>query len=237
MRTLGGILKTGGIVDLTRVGWPTLRAGFPLMGFLNAMREMRAAVMRRSPGNAMPVIAVIGAGASEDRSIVALNFALAAVRDGAKVLMIDADSATHALSNKVSGLGKSEPSRLGWLSIGSKASRAVTTANGISILPAIAAADAKAGDAIRKAIAQARSTGGHDLVIVDGPAMPWSASDRALIGVADGLVAILPVNLDINDCMEGIIAGLGGAERKLVGVVLNELNPVAVDRQRGKQYA
>ena len=237
MRTLGGILKTGGIADLTQIGWPTLRAGFPLMNFLNAMREMRANVVRRSPGNAMPVIAVIGPGASEDRSIAALNVALAAARDGARVLMIDADPATHALSNKVNGHGKSEPSRLGWLSIGSKASRAITTANGISILPAIGTADAKAGDAIRKAIAQARSAGGHDLVIVDGPAMPWSAADRKLIGAADGLVAILPVNLDINDCMEEIIAGLGGAERKLVGVVLNELSPAAVDRQRGKQYA
>lgn len=237
MRTLGGILKTGGIVDLTRIGWPTLRAGFPLISFLDAMREMRAAVTRRSPGNAMPVIAVIGAGASEDRSIAALNVALAAARDGARVLMIDADSTTHALSSKVNGLGKSEPSRLGWLSIGSKASRAITTANGISILPAVQTADARAGDAIRKAIAQARSAGGHDLVIVDGPAMPWSAADRKLIGAADGLLAILPVNLDINDCMEDIIAGLGGAERKLVGVVLNELNPATVDRQRGKQYA
>jgi uncharacterized protein involved in exopolysaccharide biosynthesis/Mrp family chromosome partitioning ATPase len=237
MRTLGGILKTGGIPDLTRVGWPTLRAGFPLMSFLNAMREMRATVSRRSPGNAMPMIAVIGAGAGEDRSIAALNVALAAARDGARVLMIDADPATYALSNKVNGLGKSEPGRLGWLSIGSKASRAIKTANGISVLPAIQAADAKAGDAIRKAIAQARSAGGYDLVIVDAPAMPWSASDRKLIGIADGLVAILPVNLDINDCMEDIIAALGGAERKLVGVVLNELKPATVDRQRGKQYA
>lgn len=237
VRTLGGILKTGGIVDLTRVGWPTLRAGVLPMNFANAMREMRANVIRRSPGNAMPVIAVIGAGASEDRSVAALNVALAAARDGARVLMIDADTATHALSNKVNGHGKSEPSRLGWLSIGSKASRAITTANGISILPAIGTAGAKAGDAIRKAIAQARSAGGHDLVIVDGPAMPWSDADRKLIGGADGLVAILPVNLDINDCMEEIIAGLDGAERKLVGVVLNELSPAAVDRQRGKQYA
>lgn len=237
MRTLGGILKTGGMADLTWVGWPTLRAGVLPMNFANAMREMRANVLRRSPGNAMPVIAVIGAGASEDRSIAALNVALAAARDGARVLMIDADTATHALSNKVNGHGKSQPSRLGWLSIGSKASRAITTANGISILPAIGTADAKAGDAIRKAIAQARSAGGHDLVIVDGPAMPWSDADRKLIGGADGLVAILPANLDINDCMEEIIAGLGGAERKLVGVVLNELGPAAVDRQRGKQYA
>ena len=182
-------------------------------------------------------MAVIGAGAGEDRSIAALNVALAAARDGARVLMIDADHAAHALSNKVNGLGKSEASRLGWLSIGSKASRAIKTANGISILPAIKGSDAKASDAIRKAIAQARSAGGYDLVILDGPAMPWSAADRKLLDVADGLVAMLPANLDINDCMEDIITALGGAERKLVGVVLNELHPATVNRQRDKQYA
>ena len=49
MRTLGGILTVGGIADVTRMGWPTLRAGFPLTTFLNAMREMRATVARRSP--------------------------------------------------------------------------------------------------------------------------------------------------------------------------------------------
>ena len=41
MRTLGGILAIGGIPDVTRLGWPTLRAGLPLTTFLNAMREMR----------------------------------------------------------------------------------------------------------------------------------------------------------------------------------------------------
>jgi hypothetical protein len=35
------------------------------------------------------------------------------------------------------------------------------------------------------------------------------------------------VHLDINDSMEDIIAALGGAERKLVGVVLSEVNPTA----------
>ena len=176
VRTLSGILTIGGIPDATRMGWPTLRAGFPLTTFLNAMREMRAIVTRRSPANAMPVMAAIGAGDGADRSITALNIALAAARDGARVLMIDADHATHALSNRLNGLGKSEPSRLGWLSIGSKTSRAIKTANGISILPVIKGSDAKnsgkAGDAIRKAIAQARSAGGYDLVILDGPAMP-----------------------------------------------------------------
>jgi cellulose biosynthesis protein BcsQ len=180
---------------------------------------------------------VIGAGASEDRSIATLNIALAAARDGAKVLLIDADRAAHALSNKVIGLGKREASRLGWLSIGTKESRAVKTANGISILPAIAESDANASDAVCNAIAQARAAGGYDLVILDGPAMPWTADGRKLLEAADGLVAILPASLDINECLEEVIASLGGAERKLIGVVVNELNPSIVNRQRDKQYA
>jgi hypothetical protein len=74
-------------------------------------------------------------------------------------------------------------------------------------------------------------------VILDGPAVPFTAADRKLFDIVDGLVAVLPANLDINDCMEDIIAALDGGERKLVGVVLNELKPAAIDRQRGKQYA
>jgi hypothetical protein len=74
-------------------------------------------------------------------------------------------------------------------------------------------------------------------VILDGPAMPWSAADRKLLDEANGLVAVLPASLDINDCLEDIITALGSAERKLVGVLLNELNPAAINRQRDKQYA
>ncbi len=237
MRTLSGILPIGGVADVTRMGWPTLRAGLPLTAFLNAMRDLRATVTRRSPESTMPVMAMLGAGVGKDRSIATMNVALAAARDGARVLMIDADHAVHALSNKINGLGKSEASRLSWLSIGTKASRAIKTANGISILPVIKGSDAKASEAIRKAITQARSAGGYDLVILDGPAIPLSAADRKLLELADGLVAILPINLDINDCMEDIIEALGGAQRKLIGVVLNELKPAADSRQRDKQYA
>ena len=90
---------------------------------------------------------------------------------------------------------------------------------------------------ICKAIAQTRSTGGYDLVVLDGPQTPWSAADRTLLDAADGVVAVLPANLDINDCMEDIITALGGAERKLIGVVLSELHPATADHQRDKQYA
>ena len=181
---------------------------------------------------------VIGAGAGEDRSIAALNIALAAARDGAKVLMIDADHATRTLSRQGERRSaRARPAASTGSASATRHPRAIETANGISILPAVKGSDASASDAIRKAIAQARSAGGYDLVILDGPAMPWSAADRKLLDVADGLVAILPANLDINDCMEDIITALGGAERKLVGVVLSELQPAAVNRQRDKQYA
>jgi hypothetical protein len=67
--------------------------------------------------------------------------------------------------------------------------------------------------------------------------MPWSAADRKLLDETNGLVAVLPTSRDINDCMETVLTALGGAEQRLVGVVLNELQPATVERQRGKQYA
>jgi uncharacterized protein involved in exopolysaccharide biosynthesis/Mrp family chromosome partitioning ATPase len=237
MRTLGGILAMGGIADVTRLGWPTLRAGLPLTTFVSAMREMRATLTKHSAANVTPVMALIGTNTGNDRSIAALNVALAAARDGARVLMIDADHATQALSSRISRLGNSEASRLGWLSIGTQASRAIETVNGISILPATKGSDTKASDAVLRAIAQARSSGGYDLVVLDGPAMPWGAADHNLFDMADGLVATLPANLDINECMEDIIAALGGSERKLIGVIVSELHSAAVNRERDKQYA
>ena len=237
IRTLGGILATDDTADVTRLGWPTLRAGFPQMAVLTAMREMRAALARRAGEQTLPVMAVIGADADQDRSIAALNVALAAARDGVKVLLIDADLRQRTLSGKVSHLAKSEPSRFGWLGIGAKPPQAIPTANGISILPAANAGDAKAADIIRKAVAQARSEAGCDLVILDGPALPWGPADRKLLDIADGLVGILPTQLDINEHMEGIISALGGDERKIVGVVLSEVNPTAPGSQQDKQYA
>ncbi|WP_298887625.1 exopolysaccharide transport family protein [uncultured Bradyrhizobium sp.] len=237
IRTLGAILATGSGVDLTRLGWPTLRPGFPLTTLLNALRDMRAAMARRTDGKTMPVIALVGAGPTSARSVTALNFALAAARDGSRVLMIDADHQAHALSSKVKHPGKAEAGKVGWLSIGGRATREIKTVNGISVLPATETDAGKAADAIRKAIAQARAAGGYDLVILDGPAMPLSAAGRKLLDGTDALVAVLPTSLDINDSMEEILTALGSAQRKLVGVVLDELTPATQTRQRGKQYA
>jgi uncharacterized protein involved in exopolysaccharide biosynthesis/Mrp family chromosome partitioning ATPase len=235
MRTLSGILAVGGIPDVTRMGWPTLRAGFPLTTFLNAMREMRLTLAKHSAANAAPVLAVIGAGIGPDRTTAALNVALAAARDGARVLLIDADLATKTLSSKLNGFSRREAGRFDWLSAGSRPSRVIKTANGISIMPS--ASTSRPGDGTLKTVAQARSSGDYDLVILDGPPLPCNAAGRKLLDTADGIAAILPADLDINKCMDDIITALGGAERKLIGVVLNELHPSANIRQQNKQYA
>lgn len=237
IRTLGAIFATGEGLDVTRLGWPTLRSGFPLTTLLNALRDMRAAGSRRAGGKAMPVIALVGGTETAGRSVTALNFALAAARDGGRVLMIDADPGEQRLSRKIGRPGRNEPGKRGWLSVGNKAAREIKTVNGISVLPAAEADPGKAAAAIRKAIAQARVTGGYDLVLLDGPALPLPAASRKLIDEADALVAVLPISRDINEGMEDILTALDGAERKLVGVVLDELTPQDQARQRGRQYA
>ncbi len=234
IRTLGGILATGGIPDLTRLGWPTLRAAFPLTTFLSALRAMREALARRSAANVAPVMAVIGQGLGRDRSIVALNVALAASRDGGRVLIIDADPERRALSNKLAGPRKGEAKRFGWLNIGGRSERAIKTRNGIDVLPTI---DSGSFDAVRKAIAQARASAEYDLVIIDGPALPFSTEGCKLIDVADGLIAMLSASFDIDGCMDDIIAGLGGAESKLIGVIINELQSAPAQPVRSAQYA
>ncbi|MBV9461707.1 MAG: GumC family protein, partial [Bradyrhizobium sp.] len=241
IRTLGGIMAASDTADVTRFGWPTLRPSFPLTALLNSLTDMRTSIGLRTPAETAPVVAIISEDDCIDRCVAALNFALAAARDGARVLMIDADHKDHKLSDKVSRRVKSEPGRRAWFSIGSKTQRPITTANGISILPTAKGGDAKAMDkaveAIRHSIAEARKAKDYDLVVLDGPALPWEAADRKLLDLANGVVAVLPVNLDINEAMEDIITSLGPAQHKLAGVILNELTPPARAQQRSRQYA
>ena len=97
---------------------------------------------------------------------------------------------------------------------------------------------AAAIDDNKRAIDEAVALEADCLVLVVG-GLPGDSHDigAAREMVADGLAAILPANLDINDCMDGIIAVLGDTEHKLIGVVINELHPTINVHQRNKEYA
>jgi len=227
LRTLSGILPAGGTPDLTRMGWPTLRGG-AATAFVDAIRQLRTTATKRSAAGTVPMIAVLGLEGEPGRSIVTVNAALAAARDGARVLMIDADSVHHALSDRLSprvAVPGNEP-------------RVVAAGHGVSILPIPTGPAANpTARQLHDAIAQSRASHDFDLAIVDGPAMPWSSSDRELLRVSDALVAVLPTRLDINESMERILDALGDEQHKLIGVVLNEVGPTAASHSRGKQHA
>ena len=127
MRTLGGILKVGGIPDLTRMGWPTLRAGSPLMSFPSAMRDMRATVARRSVRRRDAGDRRHRPGRRHDRSIAALNVALAAAHDGARVLMIDADHAVTRFRTRSAASARARPRASAGSASAARAARAVKT--------------------------------------------------------------------------------------------------------------
>ncbi|HEY0327593.1 MAG TPA: exopolysaccharide transport family protein [Rhodopseudomonas sp.] len=235
LMTLNGILSGADTADVTRIGWPTLRPGIPITPFLDAMRQIRTAAVRRS-GGAAPVMAVVGPDSGEDRAIATLNIALAAARDGAKVLLIDADPALHALSDKFAAAGPGL----------TETAPPLVTVNGISVLTLPKAPDAKLNaklstkaraGAIRTAIAQARAAQSYDLVILDGPTLPGHDWHRELLAPNDNILVVLPGSLDINRCMDDVIAALQGAERDIIGVVIYELPSSSDNYQPARQSA
>lgn len=213
-----------GVIDANRMGWPTLRIGGSPGPFAEAMREIRVAAARRSSSHQAPVLALIAQGRTEDRSIAALNVALAAAHDGIDVLLIDADFSHGELSRRLKALGvQGAPGDVQVSASGLCAP--VETINRVTLLPISRQADpAIMSEAVRMIVEDARASDECGLIILDGPAAPFAAWDRSLLDVTDGLLAVLPASLDINQAMENLLAALNGAERKLLGVVLNELD-------------
>ena len=235
-RMLTGILAPSTTPDLTKLGWPALRESAPESGFMRSARLMRALAARQalakpsSPKGAL-VLAVTGPSHDDERSIVTINLALAAARDGAKVMLIDADPAHRTLSKKMASY-KIEGDR-GWLGFGPRMQVAIETVNGIAITTISVTAKP---DAVRKSVADARASGRYDLVLLDGPAIPHKTNDAKLFDMADGVVVALPVGSDVDHSMNAIIAGLGGSDRKIAGVVIDELQSAFSEPQR-RHYA
>lgn len=236
VQTLGGILSVSGQPDLTRIGWPTLRVGGGA-SFRNAVARLCEAARNRTPQERVPVLAVLGLAEEPGRSIVAVNLALAAARDGARVVMVDADVEGRRLSARL-GHPPEPRKTVSLLSFGTGKAMHVPVGEGIVAVPLPPGLKVEAAARhLRNAIAQASALQGQDLVLIEGPAMPWNALDRDVLGAADALVVVLPTRLDINQSMEDVLDALGDEQQKLVGVILNEVDLVGVGHDRGKQHA
>jgi hypothetical protein len=216
-------------LDLGCIGWPALRIGASPDQFTEAMRELRVAAIARSSSKLAPVLAVVGQRGDDTRTIGALNAALAAAHDGIDVLLIDADFHHATLSRRLDACAAAAVAIPGGSQSGLGAP--IETSNGVTVLPITQGADATvATDAACAIIDHARRTTECGLIVLDGPSIPLDGRDGALLALADGIVAVLPANLAVNDAMEEILAALDGASPKLLAVVLSELGGAEVPR-------
>ena len=230
--------SAGDALDVTRLGWPGLRPDVPLNPFTNAMRRMRSMASRlRNPATAsVSVIAVIGPAARDERTMVALNVALAAAQDGVDVLLVDADAAHGVLTGRI---GEAEPQSSGALTrmFGVRRTRVVETSNRITIMPVAAGRDSSTGKAIADAIAKARRSERYGLILLDGPAMTSTGEAHDLLDLTNGVIATLPGRLDVDARMDDILHALGNRQNRLLGVIINEVSSGEISQIQDKAYA
>ncbi|QUS38555.1 hypothetical protein RPMA_06695 [Tardiphaga alba] len=227
LRTLNGIFPLSGGPDIVRLGWPTLLTGPASQRFADAsLRMVRLAAGHSQNG---PVaIAATGPG-RDDRTIVALNVALAATRTGWRVLLIDADRSAQAISKRLN-------SRVGRSGMpgGERAHMpAVDEMSGVAIqrLDLV-----RFEDAALDALAAARRSGLYDLIVLDGPNGPAGAADRRLLDAIDGVFVVVPDRVPPKDYVQAATSGLDGGAQKLVGVVFSELGAQQAPAAQ-RQYA
>ncbi len=227
-------VKAGETLDLTRLGRPTLRVDGGASDLMSSLRDIRAAALRRTAAGIPPVIAIIGTRGYKDRSTASVNFALAAARDGVKLVMADAEDAFGGSANRISQLNSPERGRLGPLSSTATTASIVATSNGVSIL---AANGVDRTLAIHEAILDVRDKAEFEMVVMDGPAIPWDSGTTEFLEQIDAFVVVLPFSLSMDEAIEDILAALGTAEQKLVGVILNELGSLENAPRQAKQHA
>jgi uncharacterized protein involved in exopolysaccharide biosynthesis/Mrp family chromosome partitioning ATPase len=212
LRTLTGVFPLSGAPDLVRLGWPTLHAGPASSRLAQVALRMTELVGAMSPAKAA-VIAAVGLGCDDERTVIVLNLALAASRAGRRVLVIDADRVARAISKRLeSRADRHEPRHMA-------DSAGVETMSGVAIQRLAPGVDG----ATVTALEAARRGGLYDLILLDGPALPAGATDVPLLAASDGVLVVIPGHLPAHDHLQKTTSMLHGAERRLVGVAFSEL--------------
>jgi uncharacterized protein involved in exopolysaccharide biosynthesis/Mrp family chromosome partitioning ATPase len=207
-----------GAIELASLGLPVLRPDPSVGPFVDSVRRLAAAAIERSTNGRTPTICVTDLGRNNGRPAVSLNVALALAREGAKVLLIDADRAGHQLSDRaleVQATGQGSRNRL----MPRRGFEIIETADDVAIQRIDADSD---HEAVYRGLMGAQSSGRYDFILLDGPTLPARKRDRRLLNRQPALLLVLPLNLRINERMEAALAALGPASSNLIGVILNE---------------
>lgn len=220
-------------------------------GVTEAFRTLSTALLLGSPDRPPRVIQVVSGQYREGKTLIAVNTALALARNGARVLLIDANlrrpgchrllsvASWPGLVDHLNGaalescvtavpLGRvAEASSLA--SPGANAGGAPGIARGaVDLLPAGTAlpnaAELLGSDRMRQTIEAVR--GAYDYVVIDSPPLLSVADGVLLSRLVDGLVLVMRAGVTRAALVRQTVGRLQRVGGRVVGCVLDDVDPV-----------
>ncbi|QIG38540.1 AAA family ATPase [Microbacterium sp. 4R-513] len=209
VRTLGTVPATSGPADLA------VLADKPLSRAAESYRTI-AATLGRTPGAKVGVTAVAAVTPRDASSALASNLALAMSEYGARILLIDANLRSGAISTS---LGLTGPGLVDCLTGAATPVDAIQTVNGIDVLPSgtttESPAELIASGSFDGIISGLRRS--YDIIVVDAPpVLPLSdslfaasAADTTVLAVSAGSVTVTQLRT-VSDTLSAIHAQVAG---------------------------
>jgi capsular exopolysaccharide synthesis family protein len=201
-----------------------------------AYRTLRANINFRSLEEPIKTILVTSARAGEGKSTTALNLGIIIGQAGPRVLVVDADF-RHPSLYEMTGLASSRHpvSGLSDLIAGSPLGDAVLPSgySKVGIVPA-GKVPANPGEVLSSRRMQAvldELSGQADFVLLDGPPCLQYAEAYHLARMADGILYVVRAGAQDNATQRRVQRQLQQAKARMLGVVLNAVDPAEVDGQ------
>jgi len=233
-----GMAHLGSIPDLTSMGtteqphiYITTR---PLSAFAEAFRSLRTTLLQAGRARPPKTVAIASALPGEGKTIAAVCLAKSAAQAGDKVAVIDCDLRRRKLSTS---LGIKPTVGLLEVLAGKAdldAALVYDSSTGVGILPLtseeVTPEDVFGSEAMRNLLDQLGAR--FDLVVLDTAPILALADTRTLIAQVDAIVMLTRWRRTPQKAVEHAIRLLRGAEDRLAGIMLSQVN-MSQQRQQG----
>jgi succinoglycan biosynthesis transport protein ExoP len=214
---------------------PALRfvSEHPFSEFAETLRSAKAAADHALPDRSLKIVGVVSFLPDEGKTTIAKNFASLLSLQGAKTLVVDADTRNPKLTRSIGRESGSEPkpdpsAPLSELLVDEPES-------GLEILPCVyAAQDRRVPDGLSPAVLQALVKGSDrsfDYVVIDLPPIGPSVSARVLAPEIDAFIFVVAWGKTSRGAIRAALAQEHSIRSKLLGVILNK-----VDLKKIKTY-
>jgi uncharacterized protein involved in exopolysaccharide biosynthesis/Mrp family chromosome partitioning ATPase len=196
--------------------------------------RLRDALRTDEPGHASTILLITSSSAGEGKSTIALNLAIAAMLDGERVLLIDADLRERAISRQIApkvtrlwrrGRPGSDLTGLGDILkdlCTFDASLAFPGKSKLGVLPAGSTdglgSRVDRSELVGKVLSKAK---GFNLIIIDAGSTEADRFVRSLAAVADEIILVVRAGQTRPQDLELATTTLGDAAARIRGVVLN----------------